>query len=70
MSASDVERLARLEAEMLAVKGDVSEIKSSLKTLEAIASRGGGAFHTILIIGGLMGWLGTFFLSIYTLLRH
>ncbi len=69
MSASDVERLARLEAEMLAVKSDVSEIKASLKALEKIAAQGGGAFHTILIIGGVIGWVGMFCVSVYALFR-
>lgn len=69
MSASDVERLARLEAEMLAVNSDVSEIKASLKALEKIAAQGGGAFHTILIIGGIIGWMVGVGASIYALFR-
>ncbi len=70
MSVSDPERLATLEAEMKNVRDDVSEIKDSLKALEVIAQRGGGAFHTILIIGGMIGWLGMFCVSIYALFRH
>lgn len=54
---------------MLSVKGDVSEIKASLKALEKIAAQGGGAFHTILIIGGFIGWLGMFAVSVYALFR-
>jgi hypothetical protein len=70
MSASDVERLARLEAEMLSVRGDVGEIKASLKSLERIAAQGGGAFHTILIIGGFLGWLVGMGASFYAMFRH
>lgn len=70
MSATPEERLATLEAEMRNVSDDVRDIKASLKALERIAAQGGGAFHTILIIGGVMGWLGTLALSIYTLFRH
>jgi hypothetical protein len=57
MTISDVERLARLEAEMTNVQNDVSEIKASLKALEKIAAQGGGAFNAILLVGGLVGWL-------------
>lgn len=62
------ERLATLEAEMRNVRDDVADIKASLKTLEIIAQRGGGALHTILIIGGFIGWiagLGTALYSIF-----
>lgn len=69
MSASDVERLARLEAEMLSVRSDVSEIKASLRALEKIAAQGGGAFHTILIIGGIIGWLAGMGTALYALLK-
>lgn len=69
MSASDVERLARLEAEMLSVRGDVGEIKASLKALERIAAQGGGAFHTILLIGGFLGWLAGTSAAIYAIFR-
>lgn len=70
MSASDVERLARLEAEMLAVKDDVSEIKTSLKALEKIAAQGGGAFNAILLVGGLIGWILGIGATLYALFRH
>lgn len=55
---------------MLSVKSDVSEIKASLKALEKIAAQGGGAFHTILIIGGFLGWLIGMGASFYALFRH
>ena len=70
MSASDVERLARLEAEMLAVKDDVSEIKTSLKALEKIAAQGGGAFNAILLVGGRIGWILGIGATLYALFRH
>lgn len=54
---TEAERLATLESEMRDVKSDLAEIKASLKTLETIAARGGGAFHSVLLIGGLIGWL-------------
>lgn len=54
---------------MLAVNSDVSEIKASLKALEKIAAQGGGAFHTILIIGGIIGWMVGVGASIYALFR-
>lgn len=54
---SPSERLATLEAEMRNVQTDVSEIKASLKALETIAARGGGAFNAILMVGGLIGWV-------------
>lgn len=63
------ERLATLEAEMRNVSGDVSEIKASLKALEKIAAQGGGAFHTILIIGGVIGWLAGMGTALYALLK-
>lgn len=70
MSATDAERLATLEAEMKNVRNDVSEIKASLKALEVIAQRGGGAFHTILIIGGFIGWLAGMGAALYALFRQ
>ena len=57
MSATEAERLAVLETEMKDVRRDVADIKASLKSLEAIASKGGGALHAILMLGGLIGWL-------------
>lgn len=65
--ASAEERLATLEAEMKNIKADVSEIKDSLKTLEIIAQRGGGALHTILIIGGFIGWLAGIGTALYAI---
>lgn len=68
--ATAEERLATLEAQMLNVRSDVSDIKASLKNLEIIAQRGGGAFHTILIIGGFLGWLAGMGTTIYALFKH
>jgi len=66
---STEERLATLEAEMRNVSDDVAEIKASLKVLERIAARGGGAFHTILLIGGFLGWLAGTSAAIYAMFR-
>lgn len=67
---STEERLATLEAEMKNVRSDVADIKASLRALEVIAQRGGGAFHTILIIGGIIGWLIAMCSTLYALFRH
>lgn len=55
---------------MLAVKDDVSEIKTSLKALEKIAAQGGGAFNAILLVGGLIGWILGIGATLYALFRH
>lgn len=68
--ASAEERLATLETQMENVRDDVSDIKASLKALEIIAQRGGGAFHMILIIGGIMGWVAGMGTTLYALFRH
>lgn len=68
--ASVEERLATLEAQMSNVRDDVGDIKASLKALEIIAQRGGGAFHTILIIGGVIGWIAGMGTTLYALIRH
>lgn len=65
--ASAEERLATLEAEMKNVSDDVRDIKASLKALEVIAQRGGGALHTILIIGGFIGWLAGIGTALYAI---
>lgn len=46
------------------MREDIAEIKAAMKaqavsllSLQNIASRGGGAFHAILMLGGLLGWL-------------
>lgn len=70
MMASAEERLATLEAEMKNVRSDVSDIKDSLKALEIIAQRGGGAFHMILLIGGVMGWVAGMGTTLYALFKH
>ncbi len=64
------ERLATLEAQMENVRSDVSDIKASLKSLEIIAQRGGGAFHTILIIGGIIGWIAGMGTTLWALFKH
>lgn len=68
--STDQERLATLEQEMRDVRADVSEIKISIKALETIAARGGGAFHSILIIGGLIGWIMGIIAPIYATLHE
>lgn len=70
MPASDAERLAILETEMKTVQLDIAEIKASLKTLEALAAKGGGAFNAILMIGGLLGWLAGMAAGAYAMLHH
>lgn len=67
---NDGERLAVAETELAAVKSDLSEIKASVKRLEAMASRGGGAFNAILMIGGLIGWVAGIISVIYAMVRH
>jgi prefoldin subunit 5 len=70
MPTPEVERLATLEAEMRSVQSDISEIKASLKTLEKIAAQGGGAFHAVLMLGGMIGWLFGVSAAIYTAMRE
>jgi len=70
MSVNENERLARLETEMRAVMSDVREINASIKTLELIASKGGGALHASLFFGGLIGWVVGFAATIYATLHH
>ena len=69
MSATDQERLATLEAEMKNIKADVADIKDSLKALEKIAERGGGAFHAVLMVGGLIGYIVGIGTTLYALIR-
>ena len=54
---SDSERIAVLETEMRAVQANLVEINAGIKSLNAIAQRGGGALHSILLLGGVVGWL-------------
>ena len=56
MTPEERDRLTRVEQEMRDVRDDVHEIKESLKKLEAIAAAGNGAFRTVLIVGGFLGW--------------
>lgn len=67
---TDSERTAVLETEMRAVQADISEIKASLKSLEALAAKGGGAFNAILMIGGLLGWIAGMAAGLYAMLHH
>jgi len=70
VSLSAEERLATLEQEMRDVRDDVREIRASLKTLEALAAKGGGAFNAILLIGGLIGWIAGIGAGLYAIFRH
>lgn len=70
MSLSAEERLATLEQEMRDVRDDVREIRASLKSLEALAAKGGGAFNAILMIGGLLGWLAGMAAGVYAMIHH
>lgn len=60
----DIERIAILEERSLDIKEDVTAIKEEIEAikkrldkLDKIAQQGGGAFHAILLLGGLIGWL-------------
>ena len=64
------ERLATLEAEMRNVSSNVAQISASIRILEQIASKGGGALHASLFIGGLLGWLIGFGATIYAALHR
>jgi prefoldin subunit 5 len=65
--ATEGEKIAALEVEMREVRSDVGEIKTSIKSLEKIAAQGGGALHTILIIGGFIGWLAGIGTALYAI---
>lgn len=67
---SDGERVAVLETEMRTVQSDIGEIKASVKRLEELASRGGGAFNAILMIGGLLGWIAGMSAGLYAMFHH
>lgn len=67
---TDSERVAVLETEVKSLKGDMAEIKASLKTLESLAAKGGGAFNAFLMIGGLIGWLAGMAAGLYAMLKH
>jgi hypothetical protein len=69
MSLSDAERLAVLETQMTAVQATLLRIDSNIASLNKVAQRGNGAFHTILIIGGAIGWLGTVVIGIASMFR-
>lgn len=63
-SVPEAERIATLENEMKNVAIDVGEIKSSLASLQKIASQGSGALKTALKIGGGLGWAIALFMGI------
>ena len=67
---SDAERLAVLETEMRTVQSDIAEIKGGVKHLSDVAARGGGAFHAILMIGGLIGWVVGVGMALYSLVHR
>lgn len=70
MTPEELTRLATLEAEMRDVRDDVREIKDSLKALEKIAASGNGALKTAFVVGGGLGWLMTFIVSIVAVFKH
>lgn len=70
MSPEELTRLATVEAEMREVRDDVREMKQSLKTLEAIAARGGGALNTALWLGGILGWFIGVAVAIASIFKH
>lgn len=58
------ERIAALEVRTQAIREDISDVKSEISAikndlteLKKIAQQGGGAFHAIVILGGLVGWM-------------
>lgn len=67
---TDGERIAVLETEMREIRADVAEIKNSCEALKKIANQGGGAFHAILMLGGLIGWLLGIGATLYALVKH
>jgi hypothetical protein len=62
MTSEERERLARLEAEMEDVRGDVAEIKGDVKTLLAQLnnSKGRASMAAIVLMagGGILTWIG------------
>lgn len=67
---TDGERIAVLETEMRQMREDVVAIKDSCVALQKIANQGGGAFHAILMLGGLIGWLLGIGAALYALFKH
>lgn len=67
---TDAERIAVLEIEMRETRADVAEIKIICNDLRKIANQGGGAFHAILMLGGLIGWLLAIGAAIFSLMKH
>ncbi len=72
----DGERIAALEVRTQAIREDIADVKSEISSikndlteLKKIAQRGGGAFHAIVILGGLVGWLVGILAGIAEMLR-
>ena len=70
------ERIAALEVRTQAIREDIADIKSEialikkdLTDLKKIAQQGGGAFHAIVLLGGLVGWLIGLLLAIIEIVR-
>ena len=49
------EHLGRLDGELRAVQGDVTELKADMKTLLAAVNQARGGWRTILIVAGVSG---------------
>lgn len=56
MPLSDDARLAVLESKVEAIETTLREIKAAVEDLNKVAQQGGGAFHAILLLGGVIGW--------------
>lgn len=54
-----IERIARLEANLSHIERAVTEMAISLKAIEAQSARWKGAFGVILAVGGIAGSIGT-----------
>ncbi len=72
----DGERIAALEVRTQAIREDIADVKSEISSikndltdLKKIAQQGGGAFHAIVILGGLVGWLVGILAGIAEMLR-
>ena len=54
-----IERIARLEANLTHIERAVTEMAASLKAIEQQSARWKGAFGVILVIGGFAGSVAT-----------
>lgn len=77
MTPDERDRLTRLEVAGNERGDDIKEIKDLLKgmdgrltNLEQVAARGGGALHSALVIGGLIGWAVGLAVAIISMFRH